>query len=110
MQPLRDAVKRPIFISSGFRSWDLNSLIGGSKTSAHVSGNAADFVVAGMTPLETCNLIVELELPFDQCIHEFGRWVHLGVADHLRNETLTAYRSDGKTKYAFGLYAMEELE
>lgn len=110
LQPLRDFVKRPIFISSGFRSWDLNSLIGGSKTSAHLSGNAADFVVAGQTPLETCNLIVGLELPFDQCIHEFGRWVHLGVAHHLRKEELTAYRKDGKTKYVFGFFSMEELD
>lgn len=109
LQPLRDRTKKPIFISSGFRSWDLNSLIGGSKTSSHLSGNAADFTVAGMTPLEVCNLILKMELPYDQCIHEFGRWVHLGASDSARREELTAYRQDDKTKYVFGFYSMEEL-
>ena len=110
LQPLREAVKRPIFVSSGYRSPDLNSLIGGSKTSAHMQGNAADFRVSGMTPFDTCNLIVEMGLPFDQVIQEFGKWVHLGVADILRGEELTAYRRNGKTRYVFGIKTMEELQ
>lgn len=109
LQPLRAATQRPIFISSGYRSPDLNSLIGGSKTSAHMTGDAADFRVAGMTPFDTCELIVELGLPYDQVIHEFGRWVHLGVADILRGEELTAYRHDGKTRYIHGIHKMEDL-
>ena len=109
LQPLREAVKRPIFVSSGYRSPDLNSLIGGSKTSAHMQGNAADFRVSGMTPFDTCNLIVEMGLPFDQVIQEFGKWVHLGVADILRGEELTAYRRNGKTRYVFGIKSMDEL-
>jgi hypothetical protein len=109
LQPLREATNRPIFISSGYRSPDLNSLIGGSKTSAHMAGNAADFIVSGLTPYDTCKLIVEMGLPYDQVIHEFGRWVHLGVADILRGEELTAYRKDGKTRYVFGIKTMEEL-
>ena len=109
LQPLRAAVKRPIFISSGYRSPDLNSLIGGSKTSAHMQGNAADFVVSGLTPFDTCQLIVEMGLPYDQCINEFGRWTHLGVADVLRGEELTAYRKDNKTRYVHGIKTMDEL-
>lgn len=110
LQPLRDEVKKPIFVSSGFRCWELNTLIGGSKTSAHVSGNAADFVVVGMTPYDTCQLIEEMDLPYDQVIHEFSRWVHLGVADHLRGDSLTAYRDNGNTKYTFGIHRIEDLK
>lgn len=110
MQPLRDEVKRPIFISSGYRSPELNTIIGGSATSAHMSGNACDFTVVGQTPFETATLIVQMELPYDQVIHEYGRWVHVGVADFLRREELTAHRKDGRTKYLFGIYTMEELE
>jgi len=110
LQPLREAVNRPIFVSSGFRSPDLNSLIGGSKTSAHMQGNAADFRVSGMSPYDTCLMIVEMGLPYDQVIHEFGQWVHLGVADILRGEELTAYKDRGKTKYAWGIKTMEELQ
>ena len=109
LQPLRAAVKRPIFISSGYRSPELNSLIGGSKTSAHMQGNAADLRVGGANPFDTCELIVEMGLPYDQVINEFGRWVHLGVADVLRGEELTAYHRDGKTRYVFGIKKMEEL-
>ena len=108
LQPLRDE-SGPIFISSGFRPLALNEAIGGSKTSAHMRGDAADLKVLNQTPYDTCELIVELELPFDQVIHEFGRWVHLGVADILRGEKLTAYKKDGKTRYINGIMRIEDL-
>ncbi len=109
LQPLRDEVGVGIYISSGFRPLELNGRIGGSKTSAHIDGRAADLTVTGQTPYETCNLIVEMKLPVDQIIQEFGKWVHLGIADILRNQLLTAYKSDGKTKYVFGIQRIEDL-
>ena len=109
LQPLRDEVGVGIFISSGFRPLELNTRIGGSKTSAHVRGDAADLKVINQTPYDTCELIVVMGLPFDQVIHEFGHWVHLGVADLLRGEQLTAYKKDGKTRYTVGIKRMEEL-
>jgi len=108
MQPLRDETG-PIFISSGFRPPELNEKIGGSKTSAHMRGDATDFKVLNQSPFETCELIIAMGLPFDQVIHEFGRWVHLGVADILRAEQLTAYKKDGKTRYSHGILRMEDL-
>lgn len=102
LQPLRDEAG-PIFISSGFRPLELNTRINGSKTSAHVSGDAADLKVLGQTPFETASLIVEMKLPFDQVILEFSRWVHIGVADILRGEELTAHRHQGKTRYVLGI-------
>ncbi len=108
LQPLRDEAG-PIYISSGYRPLELNTRIGGSKTSAHVKGNAVDFSVTNMTPFDVCELVIAMELPFDQIIHEFGRWTHLGVADVLRGEKLTAYRKDGKVRYVNGIMRMEEL-
>jgi hypothetical protein len=108
LQPLRDE-SGPIFISSGYRPLELNTKIGGSKTSAHVNGDAADLKVVNQTPFETSELIVAMDLPFDQVIHEFGRWVHLGVADILRGEQLTAYKKEGKTRYVNGILRMESL-
>lgn len=108
LQPLRDEAG-PIYISSGFRPLELNTRIGGSKTSAHVKGNAVDFSVTKMTPFDVCELIVAMELPIDQVIHEFGRWTHMGVADILRGEQLTAYRKDGKVRYVNGIIRMEDL-
>jgi hypothetical protein len=109
MQPLRDEVAAGIFISSGFRPLELNTKIGGSKTSEHINGNACDFKVIGQTPFDTAELIVAMELPFDQVIHEFGRWVHCGVRDILRAQELTAYKKDGKTRYVNGILRMESL-
>lgn len=110
LQPIRDAAQAPISISSGYRPLDLNSLIGGSKTSAHMQGEAADFNVAGLTPYETCELVIRLKLPFDQVIHEFGRWVHVGIRQVPRGEVLTAYRDKaGATRYIKGLHEMETL-
>jgi len=109
LQPLRDEVLRGIYISSGFRPLELNNIIGGSKTSEHIYGNAADFKVMGQSPFETCELIVVMDLPFDQIIHEHGKWVHWGMRDTLRSQQLTAHRADGKTQYSPGIIRMEDL-
>jgi len=109
LQPLRDDILSPIFISSGWRPLELNTLIGGSASSEHVNGNAVDFIVVRQRPFDTCELIVAMALPFDQVIHEFGRWVHMGVRDILRGQQLTAYKKDGKTRYVNGIIKMKEL-
>lgn len=109
LQPLRDDLASPMFISSGYRPLQLNTMIGGSSSSEHINGNACDFTVVRQKPFDTCELIVALVLPFDQVIHEFGRWVHLGVRDILRGEQLTAYKKDGKTRYVNGILRMEDL-
>ncbi len=83
---------RPILISSGYRSPAVNAAVGGSATSAHCFGMAADFTCPEFgSPLEVCR---ELEtyaemLGFDQLIHEFGAWVHLGRRASPRRQVLT---------------------
>lgn len=42
LQPLRDTVGAPLTITSGYRSRELNRAIGGSPTSQHLRGEAAD--------------------------------------------------------------------
>ncbi len=109
LQPLRTHVDAVIYISSGYRPQALNTLIGGSLTSAHVHGRAVDFSVVGMAPLAVCTAAQELELPYDQIIHEFGRWTHMGISDTPRSEELTAYRDKGGVHYVFGLKSMEDV-
>lgn len=43
LQPVRDFMGEPVKILSGFRSYSLNSLIGGANSSYHLKGIAADF-------------------------------------------------------------------
>lgn len=49
LQVLRDAVGRPIGISSGYRTVRHNAAVGGSKASQHLDAAAADFYIAGRT-------------------------------------------------------------
>lgn len=95
-----------IIVSSGFRCEELNLIIGGSKTSTHMKGLAADITCPDLTPLELAEFIRDnmADEGFDQVIHEFGRWVHVGLSNGLqRYEELTAVKEDGKTIYKKGL-------
>jgi len=72
---------RPILISSGFRSGAVNKAVGGSPSSAHRLGLAADFTCPDFgSPLMDCKAIASSGIQFDQLIHEKGSWVHLGLS------------------------------
>jgi putative chitinase len=84
---------KPIAVSSGYRAPPVNAKVGGSKTSDHVKGLASDFTCRAFgTPLEVCGALVEAELPFDQLIHEYGRWVHIGFGPRMRSQVMTIDR------------------
>ena len=73
-QPIRNAFKCPIYVSSGYRSEELNRAIGGSIRSQHVQGRALDLdadVFGGCTNGEIFQYILN-NLTFDQLIWEFG--------------------------------------
>ena len=73
---------RVVSISSGYRCPALNAAIGGSPSSDHMKGLAADFVIRSYgTPYAVCQKIEESAIPFRQLIHEYGRWVHLAIAE-----------------------------
>ena len=106
-EPLREYVGGPIKINSFYRSPELNTAIGGSKTSQHCKGQAMDIddTFGKMTNAEMYHWIKE-NLDFDQMIWEFGdddnpNWVHVSYvsADKNRNRCLKAYKEKGKTKY-----------
>lgn len=103
LQPLRDAIGVSIHVTSGYRPGWLNAVIGGSTTSQHMHGEAADIVAVGYTPLMLCQKIVELALPFDQVISEFDEWTHVSYSSRHRRQVLTARRINGKTQYLQGL-------
>ena len=93
----------PIGISSAFRSYELNQRIGGSKSSQHCLGQAAD-ISCGERTAEMYEYIKN-NLIFDQLIWEFGddhnpSWVHVSYSStNNRKECLRAYKINGKTVY-----------
>lgn len=81
LDPLRKAYGKPITVTSGYRCEALNKAVGGSPTSDHRQGCAADIVGTPNTKGENKRLfylIQSLGLPFDQLIDEKGfSWVHV---------------------------------
>jgi len=85
LQPARDALG-PLKISSGFRSEELNRLVGGVPNSDHRLGFAADVIPVSAGTRELAKWVVDNCPEFDQVILEFGtlrnpRWIQLLVSD-----------------------------
>ena len=101
LQPARNKFG-VINVTSGFRSPEVNSAVGGSATSDHVHGRAADIQCEDMASVFN---YIRKYLPFKQLIWEFGTdvqpgWIHVSY-DVLNNrgEVLKAIKKNGKTKY-----------
>ena len=79
LDPLRDAWGGPIKVNSGYRCPELNRAVGGTPTSQHQRGEAADITVGSRAANRSLlALIKRLDLPVDQCIDEKGcRWIHV---------------------------------
>ena len=105
LQPIRDHFG-PVHVSSGYRGRELNAHIGGSPLSQHMRGEAADIVIAGVTPIEVCRWIEGSAIDFDQLIYE-GNWTHVSHSSHRRRQVLTAHFGgrDGQVCYSEGLIA-----
>ena len=105
LEPVRAHFDRPVIVSSGYRSATLNRAIGGSSSSQHCKGEAADFTVPGVGVLDLAQWM-HRNLQYDQLIYEFGRWVHVSYrAGALRNMELSAKRIGGRTSYLPGIVA-----
>lgn len=112
LQPVRDHYGRSVKITSGYRSPEVNAAVGGSRTSDHCKGQAADIEIAGVANADLAAYIRD-ELQFTQLILEFytqgvpdSGWVHVSYdSDNLKKQVMTAVRRDGKTVYLPGLVA-----
>lgn len=102
LQPLRDALGRPVILTNAFRSDAVNRAVGGVASSQHRLGEAADIYVNGMTPLQLSQYIHSLRLPYDQLIRE-PTWVHVSFREAGRRQLLTMRRVDGRATYSPGL-------
>ena len=109
LQPIRDRLG-PVVVTSGYRSPELNTAIGGSKTSDHCLGMAADIEVLGIDNKVTAEYIRD-NLVFTQLILEFCKdgvpdsgWVHVSFdPKDLKKQVLRADKVNGKTHYSTGV-------
>lgn len=87
LDPLREWYGKPITVSSGFRCRALNEAVGGSATSQHMSGQAADIDTGNRYQNKLLFEYIRKNLPFDQLIDESNfAWVHV------------SYRADGNNR------------
>jgi hypothetical protein len=110
LQPVREHYGKSVKVNSGYRSPEVNASVGGSKTSDHCKGQAADIEITGVANGDLAKYIAE-NYKFTQVILEFytqgipdSGWVHVSYdANDLKCQTLTAVKKDGKTVYLPGL-------
>ena len=112
LQPVRDHFGKTVTVNSGFRSSETNQATGGSKSSDHVKGQAADIEIPGVPNAELAQWIMD-NLEYTQLILEFytpgipdSGWVHVSYdPSNLKKQELTAMKVAGKTQYVPGLVA-----
>jgi uncharacterized protein YcbK (DUF882 family) len=112
LQPVREHYGKGVKVNSGFRHPDVNAKVGGSKTSDHCKGQAADIEIPGVANADLALHIVDT-YEFTQVILEFytpgvpdSGWVHVSYDPaNLKKQNLTATKKDGKTVYLPGLVA-----
>ena len=112
LEPARLAWGQPIFVNSGYRSPALNSAVGGVPNSQHLLGQAAD-ISADITLLnyDLGQLIIQLNLPFDQLIFEGYyveyvagkpqhrcRWIHVSYGPRNRRQIIYEKLKNEKMK------------
>lgn len=92
LQPIRDRLQRPLIITSGFRSPELNKVVGGAKTSQHQDGEAADIVC--YDNIRLWEIILDMlnkeEISVGQLIDEKDlRWIHISLpTKKIKNQIL----------------------
>ena len=112
LQKVRDHYGKGVKVNSAYRSPESNAAVGGSKTSDHCKGMAADIEIPGVANAELAQWIMD-NLEYTQLILEFytpgipdSGWVHVSYdPNNLKKQELTATKVAGKTTYLPGLVA-----
>ena len=112
LQPVREHFGKSVTVNSGYRSPESNAAVGGSKTSDHCKGQAADIEIDGIPNPELAKWIMD-NLDYTQLILEFytqgqpnSGWVHVSYdPNNIKMQELTAVKIAGKTTYLAGLVA-----
>lgn len=101
LEHVRVLLGASILISSGYRSPELNKLIGGAKASQHTTGHAVDFTAPKFgTPRKIVEKILESGLEFDQVILEFDRWVHFSFVPNNNRQQALIINTSGTNKFS----------
>ena len=110
LQPIRNHYGKGVKVNSGYRSPEVNASVGGSKTSDHCKGQAADIEIPGV-PNKELALYIRDNLEYTQLILEAytegvpdSGWVHVSYdPNNLKKQVMTAKFVNGKAIYSNGI-------
>lgn len=90
LDPLREKYGSPIKVNSGYRCEKLNKAVGGSPTSQHRYGLAADITTGSKLGNKKLFILAQqMNLPFDQLIDEKTySWIHISFSKNPRKQVL----------------------
>lgn len=98
LQPIRDAWGKPIKVTSGFRCYQLNKAVGGSPTSVHMRGWAADIKPTSGSYKEFEEFVIDFlkssDLKYDQIIRETSgksKWLHIGYKNNVGRQRMMIF-------------------
>lgn len=83
LQPIREEWGKPLMVNSGYRCQALNNKVGGSKTSQHLTGDAADITTGNASDNKKLfHIIVDMcqqnKVTYGQLIDEYNyKWLHI---------------------------------
>ena len=80
LQPIRDYIKKPMIITSGYRNERVNALVKGKSNSQHLKGEAVDFHITGLSINQIIELVKKSGVEYDQLINEYDEWVHISYS------------------------------
>lgn len=109
LNPVREKLGKPIIVTSGYRPKPLNDAVGGSPTSNHLTGCAADIHINNGSNVEIIEALLDLGITYDECISErsvFNKkgeltncsWVHVALKPY-NNRRKFIYTTDMKHYY-----------
>lgn len=78
---LRETIKKPVIITSGYRTPEHNKKVGGAKYSYHMRGMAADIIVKDMAPKDVAKELNKLA-PKSCGIIVYKSWVHFDTRNN----------------------------
>ena len=82
LQVVRDNLGKPIIILSGLRSKEYNDKVGGKTKSKHLTGEAADIKVMGMSSNQLkafVESLIQMEIVFFGGIGLYKTFVHVDI-------------------------------
>lgn len=103
LEQVRELLKTPLIITSGYRSAEVNKAVGSKESSQHRYGCAADFIINNVRDLQPIfRQIAHSTIAYDQLIYEFDSWIHISIPNKASEEPRTQsliINKDGVKKY-----------